>query len=213
MVSNLANAFEYLHGTIQLLYRGLVPEAVGLDRKGVPQLCDFRFSKALLDETKTYTICGTPEYMSPEQVTGMGHGFEADWWSLGILVYEALVGTTPWSGDGKNEIGIYSSISSFTNETLRLPAFVDSGAAEFVTALLKENINDRLREAISVRNHPFIKSATLKFQGAPSPFESHLSEAFRLVLNGPRVEPDSLDSLEEPYSGSETFSDWTLEGH
>jgi serine/threonine protein kinase len=209
LIVGLANAFEFLHGPLQVLYRGLVPEAVGLDRRGVVQLCDFRFAKALLDDTKTFTICGTPEYMSPEQVAGIGHGFEADWWSLGILAYEALVGMTPWGGDGKNEIGIYSSISSFTNETLTFPPHVDKGAVEFVHAMLRENAEDRLTSAPEVMNHAFIKSAAMKLQGS-NPFESQLSDAFSAVLGGPRLEPESLDSTEEPFSGTPAFDEWVM---
>ena len=205
----LSNAFEFLHGPLQILYRGLVPEAVGLDRRGVVQLCDFRFSKSLLDDSRTFTICGTPEYMSPEQVAGIGHGFEADWWSLGILAYEALVGMTPWGADGKNEIGIYSSISAFTNDSLTFPAHVDREAQEFVRAMLKENADDRLTSAPEVLNHPFVKVAA-KTQGI-NPLESQLNEAFSAVLSGPRIEPDSLDSSEAPFTGGASFDGWALE--
>jgi serine/threonine protein phosphatase PrpC/serine/threonine protein kinase len=210
LMLGLSNAFDFLHGALQLIYRGLVPEAVGLDKRGVVQLCDFRFSKSLLDDTKTFTICGTPEYMSPEQVAGIGHGFEADWWSLGILAYEALVGMTPWGGDGKNEIGIYSSISSFTNHSLTFPHHTDKGAKEFVHALLRENVDERIKSATEVGNHPFIKSVANKLQGH-NPFESQLSEAFATVLTGARVDPESLDSIEEAFAGGETFDDWKLE--
>jgi len=209
LVLGLSSALDTLHGPLQILYRGLVPESISLDRRGVVQLCDFRFSKALLDDTKTFTICGTPEYMSPEQVAGIGHSFEADYWSLGILAYEALVGMTPWGGDGKNEIGIYSSISAFTNETLTFPPHVDKAAAEFVKALLREDVDDRITSASAVANHQFIKSVALKLQSS-NPFEAQLNEAFSSILGGPRIEPASLEATEEAYSGGGSFSAWTL---
>lgn len=210
VVAGLTNAFDFLHGPLSLVYRGLVPEAVGLDRRGLVQLCDFRFSKTLVDDSKTFTICGTPEYMSPEQVAGIGHGFEADWWSLGILAYEAFVGTTPWGGDGKNEIGIYSSISSFTDGTLTFPPGADTSCVEFVNAMLKENPDDRLSSASDVLNHPFVKNAPPQGK-TNSSIEAQLNNAFSAVLSGPRVDPDSLDSSEEPWSGpAATYADWKL---
>ena len=205
----LSSALDTLHGPLQILYRGLVPESISLDRRGVVQLCDFRFSKALLDDTKTFTICGTPEYMSPEQVAGIGHSFEADYWSLGVLAYEALVGTTPWGGDGKNEIGIYSTISAFTDDSLTFPPHVDKNAADFVKALLREGMDDRITSASGVSNHPFIKSAGAKLQTS-NPFEAQLNEAFASVLGGPRLEPASLETTEEAYSGGASFGAWTI---
>ena len=57
---------------------------------------DFGFAKQLQPGAKTYTLCGTPQYLAPEIVTSQGHGLAADWWSFGVLIYEMLTGAPPF---------------------------------------------------------------------------------------------------------------------
>lgn len=117
-------ALEYLHDR-QIAFRDLKPENVLLDADGHVKLTDFGFAKALpqrssyddddegettrIDARKrkhahelerTYTLCGTPEYLAPEIVTGRGHGPEVDWWALGVLVFEMLAGYPPFHVGG-----------------------------------------------------------------------------------------------------------------
>lgn len=60
-------------------------------------MADFGFAKVI--ENRTYTICGTPEYLAPEILLQKGHGKAVDWWCLGILIYEMIVGIDPFSDD------------------------------------------------------------------------------------------------------------------
>jgi protein kinase A len=66
-----------------------------LDAEGHVQLVDFGFAKKVGTQ-ETYTLCGTPEYLSPEVIQSKGHGTAVDWWALGILIFEFLVGYPPF---------------------------------------------------------------------------------------------------------------------
>ena len=63
------------------------------DCSGYVKMVDFGFSKKLLPGSKTWTFCGTPEYVAPEIILNKGHDKAVDFWSLGVLMYELLTGT------------------------------------------------------------------------------------------------------------------------
>ena len=70
-----------------------------IDKEGFPKLIDLGFAKKLSNNSKTFTVCGTPEYLAPEMLLNKGHGKPVDWWTFGILLYEMLAGIDPFSDD------------------------------------------------------------------------------------------------------------------
>ena len=101
-VAEAALALEHIHWH-GALFRGLSPDTALLDAAGHLQLCDFRFAKHLTadDGGRTFTLCGHPEFLAPEQVHGAGHGEAADWWALGCFAYWLLTLHTPFGHPGE----------------------------------------------------------------------------------------------------------------
>ncbi|EEB11858.1 cAMP-dependent protein kinase catalytic subunit, putative [Pediculus humanus corporis] len=100
-------ALQYLHH-LDLVYRDLKPENILIDRNGYLKLTDFGFCKIV--SGRTWTLCGTPEYLAPEVILSKGYGKSVDWWSLGILIYEMAAGYPPFYAN--DPMKIYEKIVS-----------------------------------------------------------------------------------------------------
>ena len=101
-------ALQHLHDK-EIAYRDMKPENCLIDKLGYPKLVDFGFAKII--EGKSFTLCGTPEYLAPELVLGRGHSKAVDYWAFGILLYEMQAGYSPFSDpQGMDQVVICRNI-------------------------------------------------------------------------------------------------------
>jgi len=148
-------AMDHLH-SLGIVYRDLKPENILLDSDGHVTITDFGLSKEVKPNEGTHTFCGTPEYLAPEVLKGLGHGTAVDWWSLGTLIYEMLTGLPPFYSQNINIM--YQKI---LNGELRFPSYVSAEAKSLLEGLLTREVDKRLGSGPeggkAIKNHPFFK--------------------------------------------------------
>jgi serine/threonine protein kinase len=98
--AQIALALGYLHAS-KIIYRDLKPENILINKDGYIMLADFGLARIVGDEDAN-SFCGTPEYLSPEMIVGSGHDHTLDWWALGILIYEMIIGIPPFYNQNKH---------------------------------------------------------------------------------------------------------------
>ncbi|KAG6929213.1 protein kinase N2, partial [Chelydra serpentina] len=147
---------QYLHEH-KIVYRDLKLDNLLLDTEGFVKIADFGLCKEGMGfGDRTSTFCGTPEFLAPEVLTETSYTRAVDWWGLGVLIYEMLVGESPFPGDDEEEV-----FDSIVNDEVRYPRFLSTEAISIMRRLLRRNPERRLgageKDAEDVKKHHFFR--------------------------------------------------------
>ncbi|KAF2324543.1 hypothetical protein GH714_015151 [Hevea brasiliensis] len=243
-IAELVLALEYLH-SLGIVHRDLKPDNILIAHDGHIKLTDFGLSKIGLinstielsgpemdrnkvsgahsphtqqaEDRSRHSAVGTPDYLAPEILLGTEHGYAADWWSAGIILFELLTGIPPFTAESP-EIIFYNIL----NRKIPWPPVPDSmsyEAQDFINRLITHDPNQRLgaNGSTEVKSHPFFRGVdwdNLALQKAvfvPSPDSaddtSYFVSRFSQISSGMPNDQNSSCSDTEDYGSSSNTGD------
>ncbi|XP_078604659.1 serine/threonine-protein kinase N2-like isoform X11 [Branchiostoma floridae x Branchiostoma japonicum] len=213
---------QFLHEH-NIVYRDLKLDNLLLDSEGFLKIADFGLCKeGMAYGDRTSTFCGTPEFLAPEVLTETSYTRAVDWWGLGVLIFEMLVGESPFPGDDEEEV-----FDSIVNDDVRYPRFLSTEAIAIMRRLLRRNPERRLgsteRDAEDVKKQPFFRNVNwddLLMRRVKPPFVptikhsedvSNFDEEFTTeepILTPPREPRHISGDEQEMFKEFEYMADW-----
>uniref|UniRef100_A0A8C9WPI5 Protein kinase C n=1 Tax=Scleropages formosus TaxID=113540 RepID=A0A8C9WPI5_SCLFO len=147
-------ALQFLHlkGIIyRYVYEDLKLDNVLLDSDGHIKIADFGMCKEnMLGDARASTFCGTPDYIAPEILLGQKYGCSVDWWSFGVLLYEMLIGQSPFHGHDEEQL-----FQSIRTDNPFYPRWLSRDAHDILVKLFVREPEQRLGVKGNVRQHRF----------------------------------------------------------
>ena len=169
-LASILTIFDYLHKK-NIIYRDLRPQNILFNKNGYIKLAEFGLAKKMESDV-TFTMCGNPEYYSPEMIRKTGYNKSTDYWSLGILLYEMLIGCTPFFDS--EPLKIYQKINQ---GKILFPKKIDKNAKIIIKHFLNMDQHERLgcsKNGIAdIVEEPFFKDfdwKALLFKNLEAPF-------------------------------------------
>lgn len=212
-IGSIVLALEYLHNT-SIVYRDLKPENVFIDAQGYVKLGDFGFAKVLENGNRTYTFCGTPGYVAPENVLAHGYNYSVDWWGLGVLMYVLLTGRQPFSSPKTDDPMVVMRRIVDENFHIKYPPYLTANAKDLISRLLERKPAKRLGmlngRALDIKKHKWFEGMsweeleTRRAQPPRKPKEADSAKRLKELVENekktasrqPRETPEELQECE-----------------
>jgi len=204
----ILESLSHLHHR-HICYRDLKPENILIDGLGYCVLVDLGFAKIVMD--KTYTLCGTPEYLAPEIILSKGHDKGVDYWAFGVLIYEMLVGRSPFYSYGTDQVSLFKRIVQ-VKYSFPPGGVVNEVAQDLVQRLIVRRQANRLgclaRGEMDIRDHSWfsiidVEKLLKKKIPAPwipqirDPLDASHFDSYRHVENEPATNKPHLSSHQQ----------------
>lgn len=160
-LADLVSGLEFMHTRDPpIIHRDIKPENLLITASGDLKLADFGWSNFGQEESRRNTFCGTPEYIAPEMVSELGHTEKLDIWAIGIILYELLVGTTPFVPQKTSGNSDFALNSNILEAKVKYPSDYPAIARDLTQKLLKINPNERM-SIKQIKRHPWFKQFKL----------------------------------------------------
>ena len=188
---------NHIH-SFEIVYRDIKPENLIITKQGYLKIADFGLSKYLPGHAKTFTLCGTPEYLAPEIILGRGYDTSVDWWSVGILIYEMLTKVPPFVGSPE------MVCEKILTKQPKFSYLVSKEARDLITQFLNKNPSDRLQKREQIMNHSWfdnfdwisLRNCTMQAPYIPQVKSAKDLSNFHISLKPDASIPTAIDNAE-----------------